>query len=161
MSRRVAVLLFAVCLALSGSTPLSAAGTLEPLVQEATGVVRQVDSTLQARAAVRAVEIQTDWGHCCVSWGEGEIIAWNSGQDDPISYLVGQWIGSPEHHVIMFDPDYDRIGCATSYRAPRTYGVCLFADSETRDPAPTPAPGAPAPAPAPAPVVRIPNTSMR
>lgn len=130
----------------AGPERLSAAETLEPMVESVTGITRTVDATLQARAAVRAVQIQTDFSHCCLKYGEGEIIAWNAYYADPIGQLIQGWLGSPSHKAMMFNPVYDRIGCATSYLAPRTYGVCLFVDTETRD---GESPPAPAPAPAP------------
>lgn len=161
MVRRFLALLCGAVLVLGGTAPVSSAELLEPGIEAATGISRTVDAGLQARAAVRAVQIQTDFGHCCLAYGEAEIIAWNSGYSDPISQLIQGWLGSPTHRAIMFDRSYDRIGCGTSYLAPRTYGVCLFADSGGSVSPPAPAPGGSTPAPAPtlAPEV-IPNTAM-
>lgn len=166
LRRALLALLAALVLALSA--PVAAGETtLEARIQVETGIARAVDSTLQSRAAVRAVQIQADLNHCCLAWGEGEILARVSGYEDPTGQMVVGWLGSDSHRAMMYESAYDRIGCATSYLAPRTYGVCLFVDTETRDGGtePAPAPVLPPVAPIPpriepdSPV--IPNTAMR
>lgn len=159
LAKRTVALLAALVLALSA--PVAAGETsLEARIQAVTGITRVVDLSLQARAAGRVVQIQTEWGHCCLSYGESEIIAWNSGYEDPIGQLILGWLGSEPHRATMFSARYDRIGCATSYLAPRTYGVCIFAESAITDPPPGPEP-APAPPPEPTPpVLGLPDTAM-
>ena len=129
---------------------VAAGASLEGQIQTATGIVRPVDVTLQARAAVRAIEIQTDFRHCCLNGPEAEVIAWNR-QSDPVGYLVTQWLNSPAHRAILVDPYWHTIGCAvalgTGVNLGRTYGVCLFRGDPAYD-----TPDAP---------VTIPNTAMR
>jgi hypothetical protein len=156
LRRAFALLLAAFLLAFPGPASLSAAEPLEPLIQAATGISRVVDADLQARAAVRAIQIQTDFSHCCMVYGEGEIIAWNMNYSDPIAQLIQGWLDSPSHRDMMYNQVYDRIGCATSYLAPRTYGVCIFVDTETRDGVPQPAPAA-----TPGPILELSDTAMR
>ena len=153
--RRLGTLLVALLLLVS---PATASTSLEARIAAATGIPRTVDAALQTRAAVRAVQIQSDFSHCCLAYGEAEIIAWNAGQSDPVGYIVSQWLTSPSHAAVLLDPYYVRIGCAVAVSGTRTYGVCLLAVQ----PAPQPtAPPAPAPTAAPAPLIgTLPNTAM-
>jgi hypothetical protein len=119
-----------ILLLLLSASPTVAAVSLESRIQTATGIVRSVDAALQARAQVRAVQIQTNFAHCCLSQHEAEIIAWN-GEPDPVGYLVSQWLGSPAHAAILRDPVYRVIGCATATgtrldNLGLTYGVCIL-----------------------------------
>ena len=114
-------------LVLVSSSPAVAATSLESRIEAATGIVRPVDAALQARAAIRAVEVQTDFSHCCLASNEAEIIARNSGFDDPEAQLVASWLASPDHAAILGNPDWHNIGCAVALSGARTYGVCLFA----------------------------------
>lgn len=108
------------------ASPVAASASLESRIQTATGIVRAVDPALQARAAIRAIEIQTTLGHCCLAYGEAEIIGRDSGYADPVGALVIGWANSPEHAAILSDPSYRKIGCALAVSGARTYGVCLF-----------------------------------
>src|SRR3972149_3975777 len=118
-------------------TPASNAGEpLENRIEAATGIVRTVDAGLQERAANRSIQIQTNFSHCCLAGGEAEIIAWNAGLSDPVGQFVISWSNSPDHAAILFDPDYQEIGCAVSASEGMTYGVCLFRH-RTREPIPT------------------------
>jgi hypothetical protein len=114
-------------LVLLSSSPAVAGTSLESRIQTATGIVRAVDTGLQARAQQRAVEIQTNFGHCCLNGNEAEVIAWNAGFADPLAQLVSAWLASPEHSAILRDPAYRSIGCATALAGTRTYGVCILA----------------------------------
>jgi hypothetical protein len=149
LSRLVLLLLLGM---LVSSSPVTAVTSLESRIQTATGIVRVVDAALQARAQVRAVEIQTNFAHCCLSQHEAEVIAWN-GEPDPIAYLVTQWLNSPAHAAILRDPSYRSIGCAmaTGTRLDNlglTYGVCILSAAVA-------APNVP-----PAPPATIPDTAM-
>lgn len=124
--RRLGILLALLLVA----SPVAASTSIEGQIQTVTGLNRPVDASLQARAAIRALEIQTVFTHCCLNGPEAEIIAWNSGRPDPIGYLVIQWLSSSPHQAILVDPYWHTIGCATAAgtgaNLGRTYGVCLF-----------------------------------
>jgi hypothetical protein len=133
MKRALVLLLLTVLLA--AASPIAASTTLEGEVQAATGIVRQVDVGLQARAAVRAVEIQSfgAFEHCCLSYGEGEVIAWNT--TGSLGWMVAGWLSSAGHAAVLLNPDYTRIGCAVAYLAAAVagvtgsagwYGVCIL-----------------------------------
>lgn len=149
MKRALIALLAAMLLA--SAAPSSAAATLESRIQAATGIVRVVDVGLQARAAVRAIEIQTDFNHCCLEPDEAEVIAWNSGYADPLGQLVIAWLDSGPHAAILIDPYWHSIGCATAVKGERIYGVCLFRGDPAFD-----TPGDPGLVPG-----TIPDTAMR
>lgn len=126
------------------------------LVVAATGISRPVDPALTAIAESRVVEIQTDFSHagadpCCPL----EVLAWESGHDDPLAYLVEKWRQSPPHWSILSDPTLTRIGCAAASTSDgRTFAVCVLAG---------PAAGAPTTASPPAtvapPVPTLPDTA--
>lgn len=140
---------------------MAAETSLEARIQALTGIPRTVYVELQSRAAERAIQIQTDFSHCCLVYGEGEIIAWNSGYSDPLGQLILGWLDSVSHKAMMYNQVYDQIGCATSYLAPRTYGVCLFVDSETRNGSESaPAPAKPGSTPVLVPTGTISDTAM-
>lgn len=130
-------------------SPVAASSSLEGQIQAVTGIVRPVDASLQARAAVRAVQIQTTFGHCCLAPNEAEIIGWDAGFADPLGQLVLGWVNSPKHAAILFDPGWHNIGCAVAVSGTRTYGVCIFAAGPAIRSQPKVQPAPP-----------IPNTSM-
>ena len=121
-------------------TPSSnAVESLESRIESATGIVRNIDAGLQSRAANRAIQIQTDFSHCCLAYGEAEVIAWNRGYEDPVGQLVIGWLGSSSHAALLLDPGYVDIGCAVAVGGDTTYGVCLFR-YRTTAPSATPTP---------------------
>lgn len=133
LKRWLVLLLVAVLLA--SAAPSFAATTLEAEVQAVTGTERTVDTGLQARAAQRAVVIQYAgaFTHCCLTYGEGETIAWNTTGD--LAWMVAGWLASPGHAAVLLNPDYTRIGCATAHLliaipgvtgSAGWYGVCIF-----------------------------------
>lgn len=124
--RALLLLGIGVALLTFSSEPSNANESLESRIQSASGISRTVDASLQIRAANRAIQIQTEWGHCCLVYGEAEIIGWDAGFADPVGQLVIGWVNSPPHAAILFDPDYASIGCAVAVSGTRTYGVCLF-----------------------------------
>lgn len=151
MRSRVLALVLGLALVLLSPASTGAGGTLEQRVAAATGITRTVDAGLHARAADRAVQIETTFGHCCLSSGEAEVIAWNSGYADPLRELIDQWRHSPDHWLILADPVYTRIGCGTAVRDGATYGVCILAAGHQPPAAPPP------PAP---PATTLPNTAL-
>src|SRR5574338_1132426 len=141
--------------------PVIASNALTDRVN-ATWGTRIVDQNAIELAQMRSVQITTDFSHNGVPDGYAEVIAWNQERTDPIGTLVTQWLNSPPHNVILSDPRYDRIGCATTVVESRTYGVCLLPwrsapVSAPVAPVPTPAPVVPAATPAPVPA--LPDTA--
>ena len=130
-------------------------GSLEQGVRIDTGIVRTIDSALQQRAMQRSIQIQTDFSHCCLAYGEGEIIAYNNGFNDPVAEAIHQWHNSPSHWAIMSDTDFTRIGCGGSFSSSGGfYAVCIFSSNQ-------PSTNPPPPGNPPPPIVNeIPNTSM-
>jgi hypothetical protein len=134
---------------------MSAVALLLALLVSMTGIDRTVDPGLTSIAERRVVEIATEFSHdgadpCCV-----EVLAWNSGFADPITHIVDQWQGSPQHWAILTDPSYTAIGCAVAFVQNRAYAACVLNESGVAVSA-DPAPATPAPTPAPA----LPDTSM-
>jgi hypothetical protein len=131
---------------------VSAVALLLALLVSLTGIDRTVDPGLTAIAERRVGEITAEFSHngadpCCV-----EVLAWNSGFADPVTHLVEQWQGSPQHWAILTDPGYTAIGCAIAFVENRAYAACVLNGTGVA------VPTAPAPAPTPAPA--LPDTAM-
>jgi hypothetical protein len=131
---------------------MSAVALLLALIVSLTGIDRTVDPGLTAIAERRVVEITTEFSHagadpCCA-----EVLAWNSGFADPVTHLVEQWQGSPQHWAILTDPSYTAIGCAVAFVQNRAYAACVLNGTGVAVP--------PAPAPAPMPAPALPDTAM-
>lgn len=157
MRRRVLALALGLALLPLRPSPADAGATLEQRVAAATGISRTIDAGLQARAAARAVQIESVFDHCCLGPGEAEVIAWNRGYDDPLGVIVNDWRGSTIHWHVLSDRSYSRIGCGTAQLNGGTYGVCILAVGH--QPAPAPPAGPPPPAPPP-PATTLPNTAL-
>ena len=88
--------------------------------------------------------------------GTAEVIGWNQGVANPVSNIVGQWIGSPGHSGILANPAYGRIGCAELVDGGTHWFACVLANG--------PLPAQPAPvagvAQGSAPLVALPDTAM-
>jgi hypothetical protein len=111
-----------------GPTVAYSAGQLEARIQVVTGITRQVDAGLQARAVARSAQIQSVFGHCCINLNEGEVIAANRGAD-PAVVAVDQWRGSPPHWAILSAFRFDRIGCGGTFVGTNFFAVCLFSQT--------------------------------
>lgn len=169
MTRRPLTALFcAVALVLAIVQPIRGDVALEAAVAAATGITRVESAELHDRAHARAVQIVTDFNHCCLVWGEGEIIGWNRGYADPIANVIEGWTNSPSHWAVMTNRDYTQIGCAEYVADEPTnpgvdethYFVCLFRAPQLQDPSPAPAPAPAGSTPAPAPVLTLPDAAM-
>jgi len=137
-------------------------------VRAHVGVVTQVASvyfpraesqSLHEQAHQRARQIVRDFNHCCVSFGQAEVIGWNRGYADPIEAVVQGWQRSPGHDAILRDSDYMRIGCsyiiADDPREPGPDTTYFFACVLDTGEDPTSSPPQPT-----APVVTVPDTAM-
>lgn len=89
------------------------------LITATTGIDRPVDATLQMDAERRVIEIQESFSHDGLRFTE--ILAWNSGSNDPVASVMRQWRESPPHWAILSDPANTRIGCAVA-----TTGVDVY-----------------------------------
>lgn len=113
---------------------------------------RTSEATLHEIAHQRAVEIASDFSHNGQRDGTAEVLAWNSGFDDPVTNVLNQWLRSPEHDAILTNPVYTKIGCG-SYTTDdgRYFAACVLTAPQSaesvgtaRSPKPTPAGSTPA-----------------
>lgn len=118
----------------------------------ATGIARGVDVELTAIAERRVVEIQSNFSHDGMDPRYYEVLAYNEAGPER---AVQQWVGSPSHAAIIFNPDLTRIGCAIDVD---NTGLMWYACVLTT--APAQAPPAPAAPESEAPVVMLPDTAM-
>ena len=123
---RVALIL-GLLLALAFADPMTKVGaitTLEAAINEASGINRAVSTELEAIAAERVVEIQTDWSHDQMQ--TAEILAFTD-HADPIARAVELWVQSSDHWLVMTDRQWNTIGCAsTTDEAGVTWLACAF-----------------------------------
>ena len=113
---------------------------------------RTVDAGLHAIAHERVAELSACecLEHDGIRPGTAEVLAWNSGDANPIAGAVQQWVNSPLHDGILSDSSYGRIGCAEVVSAGVHWYACVLADG----PLPArPAPSAPE-------VLAIPDTAV-
>jgi hypothetical protein len=75
---------------------------------------RTADEGLHAIAHQRVAELSACacLDHDGIRPGTAEVLAWNSGEANPIGGAVQQWINSPLHDGILSDRSYGRIGCS-------------------------------------------------
>lgn len=107
---------------------------LEGQISAATGISRSVSAELQSKAAARVIVIQSDFSHANagVAVGQGEVIGWDRGYEEPLATVVKSWIAAPTHSVLLLDPYYTQIGCAwattaaTDVQSATTWIVCWF-----------------------------------
>lgn len=112
------------------------------------------DAGLHAIAHERVVEISACDGcltHDLMRAGTAEVLGSNAGMTDPISAVIGQWSGSPDHDAILSDPRWGRIGCADQMVGGVHYFACVLAAG--------PLPVSPA-SPTDLPAVLLPDTAM-
>jgi hypothetical protein len=100
---------------------------------------RTVDAGLHAIAHERAGELSACacLDHDGIRPGTAEVLAWNSGEANPASGAVQQWINSPLHDGILSYSSYGRIGCADVVSGAVHWFACVLAAG------PLPAPSAP------------------
>lgn len=126
MPRRIAVLLALVLLLSSAQGAIADTSRLYSLITGATGITRAVSTSLADRAEDRVLQIATDFSHCCVAYGEGEVLGWNRGKQDPEPSIVEGWMQSPGHRAILTNPDYHSIGCAELVTDDDHWFVCIL-----------------------------------
>jgi len=116
----------------AASSVRAADTALSSAIADATGIERVHSPRLQAIAAERVAEIQTDFSHDQMQTAEilyfGNItkIA-QSCPNEPLRCAVNGWLNSPGHYAIMTDTSLNAIGCASFTDATGTYwAACAF-----------------------------------
>jgi len=72
----------------------------------------------------RLPQVEVNFSHDDWPGTTAEVLAWNSGYDDPAATAVAMWKASPEHWAILSNPYWARIGCASGYSGGKWYFVC-------------------------------------
>jgi hypothetical protein len=140
--------------------------TIEGQIAAVTGISRTVDLGFQVRAAactlrMAAAEALHD---CPIAGGEAEVIGYNGGAADPVAQIVSAWMASPEHHAILVNRSYTRIGCGATHvvisTSDRWFFDCYLAIPKAVLPPVAPLRPLPVPALIVAPPVLLPNTAF-
>jgi len=115
------------------------------------------DAGLHAIAHERVIEVSACDGcltHDLMRAGTAEVLGFNAGMTDPVSAVIGQWTGSPDHDAILSDPRWGRIGCAERTVDGDHFFACVLAAG------PLPAPALPVSSSEGSGIVGLPDTAM-